>query len=262
MSKNVLLLDCFGIDSSIRVIALTGAGGKTSLMYALAREISSRRQTVVTTTSTKILPPTPNQSPRLLLFQDDPELKELPEYLSRFCHVTVGRTVNSASGKVEGVSDEVIAMCLEKADKVILEADGAAGRPIKAPETWEPVIPHFTDLVIPIVGLDCIGKPASEEWVFRIEKFLTLTKLRKGGAITPESIAKMLSDPNGGLKGAEARALVVPFLNKTDLLGDKAVVDVIVKRAFALTGRIKRVVAGRVKGKVKARSFVVGSGHF
>ena len=72
----------------------------------------------------------------------------------------------------------MIARCLDLADKVIVEADGADGRPIKAPEDWEPVIPTFANLVIPVVGLDCVGKPASEDWVFRIERFLALTGLR------------------------------------------------------------------------------------
>ena len=82
MAKRETLLGHFGINSDIRIIRrLSGAGGKTSLMYALAREILARNETVISTTSAKIAPPTPDQSPKLLLLEDDPDLRELPEQL-------------------------------------------------------------------------------------------------------------------------------------------------------------------------------------
>ncbi|MCF8109113.1 MAG: hypothetical protein K9J81_08985, partial [Desulfohalobiaceae bacterium] len=40
------------------IISLVGAGGKTSLMFQLAREIAARKQRVLTTTTTRIFSPT------------------------------------------------------------------------------------------------------------------------------------------------------------------------------------------------------------
>ncbi|MCD4678214.1 MAG: hypothetical protein K8S18_19810, partial [Desulfobacula sp.] len=45
------------------VISLIGAGGKTSLMFCLAKELENSGKTVLTTTTTKIFMPTPDQSP-------------------------------------------------------------------------------------------------------------------------------------------------------------------------------------------------------
>ena len=45
------------------VVSLVGAGGKTSLMFKLARELSTAGETVLTTTTTKIYTPSPQQSP-------------------------------------------------------------------------------------------------------------------------------------------------------------------------------------------------------
>lgn len=262
MAKEETLLGHFGINSDIRVIALVGAGGKTSLMYALAREILAQNQTVISTTSAKIAPPTPNQSPRLLLLEDDPDLRELPEQLARFGHVTVGRAIIPPYGKLDGIPEPMVGRCLDFADKVIVEADGAAGRPIKAPEDWEPVIPIFANLVIPVVGLDCVGKPASEDWVFRIERFLELTGLSKGERIRPDSIARLLSSDCGALKGVGADARVTPFLNKLDLLVDRAAVRAIITNVRERTDRIQRVVVGKLINKIEFDSFVVGQPHF
>ncbi len=257
MAKRESLLRHFGINSGIRVIALVGAGGKTSLMYALAHEILAQNETVISTTSAKIAPPTQNQSPRLLLLEDDPDLRELPEQLARFRHVTVGRAIVPPHGKVDGIPELTIDRCLDLADKVIVEADGAAGRPIKAPEDWEPVIPIFANLVIPVVGLDCLGKPASEDWVFRIERFLGLTGLRRGEIIGPDSIAKLLSSDRGALKGIGGDATVTPFLNKLDLLVDSAAVGAIIRNVREQTGRIQRMVVGKLINKIELRSFIV-----
>jgi probable selenium-dependent hydroxylase accessory protein YqeC len=262
MAKKETLLGQFGINSEVRVIAIVGAGGKTSLMYALAREFLAQNETVISTTSAKIAPPTPDQSPKLLLFEEDPDLKELPEQLRRFRHVTVGRAIMAPHGKLDGIPENTIARLLDTADKVIVEADGAAGRPIKAPEDWEPVIPSFANLVIPVVGLDCVGKPASEDWVFRLDKFLALTGLRRGDIINPESVAKLLSGDDGALKETGADATVIPFLNKLDLLVDKAAVAAIIRNVTELTDRIQQIVVGKLRDKIELRSFVIGRDPF
>ncbi|MBI5569826.1 MAG: putative selenium-dependent hydroxylase accessory protein YqeC [Desulfomonile tiedjei] len=253
------LRDCFGIDPNIRTIAIVGAGGKTSLMYALAQEIASAREPVITTTTTKILPPTPHQSPCLMLVEDDPVLERLPETLSRYAHVTVGRSIEPLTGKLLGVTEETAERCLSVAGRLIVEADGAAGRPVKAPERWEPVIPRFTDLVIPVVGLDCLGKPASEEWVFRLDRFLEVTGLDRGDPIDPRAIAALLQHPLGGLKGVPEAAVVVPFLNKTDQLRQSSTVEQVLDLLGREAVRIKKVVTGCLRGKLSARTHWVAA---
>ncbi len=251
----------FGINSQTRVIALVGAGGKTSLMYALASEILAQHGTVITTTTTKIFPPALNQSPHVFLLEDDPGLQSLPERLSRLGHVTIGRAIIPPHGKLDGILDTTIAKLMDMADKIIVEADGAAGRSIKAPEDWEPVIPSFANLVIPVVGLDCVGKPALEDRVFRIEKFLALTKLRRGRNISPESVARLLSNNDGALKGIGPNAQVVPFLNKLDLLVDRAALQEIIKGVRKRTNRIQRIVVGKLKNNPEVISFMTLSDY-
>jgi probable selenium-dependent hydroxylase accessory protein YqeC len=247
------LLKCFDIGPHVQTIALVGAGGKTSLLFALAKELLALHEKIVTTTTTKIFTPSPDQSQRLILLSKDPELVTLAEDLSLFGHVTVGNAVNEKNGKLEGLPDQAIAACLKWARRVIIEADGASGRPIKAPEVWEPVIPDFVQLVIPVVGLDCLGKPASDRWIFRLQRFLSVTGLEEGQPIGPESVAKLLNHPAGSLKGVPASARVVPFLNKLDLLPNKTDPESLLRDVFST--RIRRVVVGKLRGGVQVECY-------
>jgi probable selenium-dependent hydroxylase accessory protein YqeC len=230
-------------------------------MYALARSMATGRDTVVTTTTTKILTPKPDESPLLILLTDDPELTSLPASLLEWGHVTVAGSLDPGSGKLQGVSAEIIWRCLDMADRVLIEADGSAGRPIKAPEVWEPVIPDFVDLVIPVVGLDSIGKPATKEWVFRLERFLSVTSLESGEIITPTVVGRLLSEPEGALKNVARNSRVVPFLNKLDLLefyaGEKEAIEAVIA---ALNVRIRRLVVGKLKGAVQVYAVEIERG--
>lgn len=241
----------------MKVIALVGAGGKTSLMYALAREIVAVGSQVITTTSTKIFPPLPDQSPALLLVAHDPFLTSLSKTLEIFRHVTVAHRVDPVSGKALGITQDIIDVCAQAADWVIVEADGAAGHSVKAPESWEPVIPPCTDLVIPVVGLDCLGKPASNQWVFRLERFLEITGMKAGEIITAPTLATLVCHEFGGLKDVPPDASFVPFLNKADQVQKEASIEELVSEFTGRKQRIKRLVVGQLKPQVQARHFFV-----
>ncbi len=256
------LISSFGIHGGECVIALVGAGGKTSLMYALAREMAARHEEVVTTTTTKIFPPRPDQSSCLMLVHEDPTLELLAENLSRWGHVTVGQCLLPV-GKLEGISDTTIGVCMRYADRVLIEADGSAGRPVKAPEAWEPVIPNIADVVIPVVGLDCLGRPATDEWVFRLDRFLEVTGLKEGQAIDAPSIARLLTHSAGALSRVPETARVVPFLNKTDQLADEQELHELVREiSLHASGRISLVVAGKLVGGMAVRAFALTSTGF
>lgn len=249
-SSGSSLLSCLGIASGIRVIALVGAGGKTSLMYSLAREILSLGRTVVTTTTTKIHPPETSESPCLLLVDSHPGIAGLSYDLMRFGHVTVAGSYLAQHKKLQGIGDDVVDVCAREADMVVVEADGASRRPIKAPEEWEPVIPRCADLVVPVVGLDCIGTPATQENVFRLERFADLTGVLEGSTITPAAVGRLLVHPAGALKGVPPDVPVRPFLNKLDQLKDLSAVQTIARIIDEQAkGRIDTIVVGSLFGK-------------
>ena len=139
-----------------RLIALCGAGGKTSLLYALGEAWRDAQQKAVLTTSTHIqsyLPPG-------FIRWDAPDGEDL-DAIWRMGHVPVaGRPF--AQGKLKGPSEEMWEILRSSADRIVVEADGAACHPVKYPAVWEPAIPQYTDRVLVLCGLTALGRPLRE----------------------------------------------------------------------------------------------------
>ncbi len=212
------LKEALGIKPG-EVISLVGGGGKTTLMFALAKELASRGKSVITTTTTKILEPSPSETPLLLLEANEERMvRALSQNVDKYRHITLA-SERLASGKLRGVSPEFVAKLakLNQVSYIIVEADGAARQPLKAPNPTEPVIPYNTSLVIPIVGIDAVGCRLTEENVFRPEIVSQLLGLPLGEVISVEAIAVLVTHPQGLVKGSPASARIVPFINKVDL---------------------------------------------
>src|SRR5208337_1665177 len=103
-----------------------------------------------------------SETPEVLL----PEIKKL---LKLHGHVSAGAGYLKEHDKIRGFAPEMIARLWQSgiADWIIVEADGAAGRPLKAPASHEPVIPSVTRHVVAVAGLRAIGLPLDESHVFR-----------------------------------------------------------------------------------------------
>ena len=138
-----------------RIVALCGAGGKTSLLYALGREWALRREKAALTTSTHIQ----SQMPEGCVLWDKPDEEALLAHWQAGSLPVAGRP---AGRKLQGPSDEMWAILRAHADRILVEADGAACHPVKYPAVWEPVIPQYTDRVIVLAGLSALGQPLRE----------------------------------------------------------------------------------------------------
>ena len=137
------------------LIALCGAGGETSLLYALGREWADRGEKVVLTTSTHIQSQLP---PGCALWDRADEEALLAIWRAGVLPVA-GRP---AGRKLQGPSEEMWALLRAHADRIVVEADGAACHPVKYPAVWEPVIPQYTDRVLVIAGLTALDRPLRE----------------------------------------------------------------------------------------------------
>jgi len=196
------------------VVSFVGAGGKTTAIYKLAGELCQIGHSVITTTTTQIWPPTPDQSPCLIV-EADPQalLTKAETALRQHGHVTIGRKINS-EGKLEGLSADVLRDLYPVADVLLVEADGARGRSVKAPAAHEPVIPPSTTILVPVVAIDAVGKPLDEESAHRPKRISAITDLEIGEPITPQAIIALLTSNAGALKNAPAKARIIPLINK------------------------------------------------
>lgn len=196
------------------VISFVGGGGKTSSMFRLAAELSSAGYRVLTTTTTHISEAQAKMAPSSIEWN---ELEQLGENLDRYRHcLLVGRT--DGKGRVLGASPELIDSLHNRSDLdcILVEADGSRSRPFKAPGDHEPVVPQATTILVPIAGLNAIGRGLDEENAHRSERIAALSNQELGSPITPATLAGILSHPLGGAKQLPAGARLVPLLNKAD----------------------------------------------
>ncbi len=232
------------------VISLVGAGGKTTLMYRLAKELLLSRKRVVTTTTTKILEPRPGETNFLFVDSDEKEIEDFVwKHLDQYRHLTVARE-RLGSGKLGGVSPDLVneLWSLDKIDTIIVEADGAAGRPVKAPREWEPVIPTATTLVVAILGVDGVGTELNEENAFQPERISKITGIPVGEKLTDEAMAILMIHPEGLFKGAPSPSRTVAFFNKVDIPEGVAKAKDIARKIFEKKQlHIERVVLGQLK---------------
>lgn len=200
------------------VIALVGAGGKTSTMFRLAHELAKARLRVVSTTTTKIGTPAPEQSRCFIVAAERGELLDrVRQALLTERHITVARAPYDAD-KFTGLPPEWIAdlQALPEVHAVLVEADGARKLPLKAPRDGEPVIPENTTLVVAVAGMSCIGLPLDENHVCRANQVAALTGQPLGALIRPEDVARVLAATGGGRKDIPAAARAVALLNQAD----------------------------------------------
>ncbi len=226
------------IRKTDRVISITGAGGKTSLMFLLAQAFQQKGIKVISTTTTRILKPTPRQTSGVFLLSDDDFPDTLENCLNHYGHATVARHLLPPGDKLQGLSclelEQILAQ--SSAQRMVIEADGARKLSFKAPGNNEPVVPEITDIFINVVGLDIIGKSLKEANVFRSTLVSSRTCLRIGEKITPLTVAKLAIHPEGLLKGCPKKARSYIFLNKTDIPGGNDKALAVIEAAGRLEG--------------------------
>ncbi len=204
------------------VIAFCGAGGKTSALFQLARDHGQR--CVVTTTTHFGAWHADEADQHVMICQPD-DLALLDDCDGNVILVTGEKT---SDNRLKHPTPDVLAAlheyCLAQQLLLLIEADGARGRAIKAPADHEPVIPDWVDMVIVSCGMTALAEQLNENRVHRPQIFAELTGLKAGEIISVERVARLLAHPMGGLKGLPRQASHVLLLNQADdaLLQGKA----------------------------------------
>lgn len=247
-------------------MAFTGGGGKTSLALSVAKELEREGRPAVVTTTTRIWPPEAGEPP-LVLLEGSADLSRVASALAAGHSVWVGERIDPATGKVVGVDPAMVAHLRSLgAGAVLVEADGSAGRPLKAPADHEPVIPHCADLVVPVAGATALGRPLAPPAVHRPDRVAGAAGLAPGdvaaATVTPTVMAAAL---RACTRGRPPDARVVPVIGQADdpqvdPAGPAAVADLLLDAGLA--GRVVlaaprtaapvRRIFGRVAGLVLA----------
>ena len=199
------------------IAAIVGAGGKTTSMFAMAQALAERGLRVVTTKSTTIHRPSLARSPKLLVSPPDRWRAELPPALETHPVITVV-TAAPTQRRYDGIPPDLAPdlLCASGADVLIVEADGARRRLLKAPAAHEPAMPAGATLVIPVACLAAVGRPLAERHVHRPQLAAEILGVDLGARLTIDHVLKLLLDARAGRKAAPPTARCWPALTATD----------------------------------------------
>jgi len=153
-------------------IALVGAGGKTTLLRALHAEGRRRGWHVIAGTTTKVG-------------------REQVADIAEFVH-------GGAEGdKLTGVPPD--SPRLLGADLVVVEADGARSKVVKAPDVHEPVLPAGVTHVVAVIGADALDR-VIEDIAHRPMLVAAACGCRPYERLTVERAANLLTSERGARK--------------------------------------------------------------
>jgi molybdenum cofactor cytidylyltransferase len=224
------------------LVAVAGAGGKTTLVYRLAAEAhASGRRVVVTTTTHMGRPREADVGP--VLFDDGRDAPVAEALAAAGRVVLLG--VTSREDKIAGVTAERAEALTALADLVLVEADGARRRSFKVPADHEPVIPAATGLVVVVAGLDALGVPLDGDHVHRLEQVAAAAGQPPGTPISEDTVVRALAWPGGYLRRVPPAARAAVFFNKAE---DAGAVAAAARMAARLLPAYERVVAGSARG--------------
>ena len=192
-------------------LALVGAGGKTRTLFTLARQMAPAL--VVTTTHLAVGEEAradahwvwpPDISPAAAR----QALQHLP---AAGVHLITGP---ARAGRWTATPALAVVHDWARARgwPVLVEADGAAQRDLKAPAAHEPAWPPRVDGVLVLAHAGALGQPLDAARVHRAARFARLAEIPLGARLTVEAVARVLRHPQGPLRskppGAWARALL------------------------------------------------------
>jgi probable selenium-dependent hydroxylase accessory protein YqeC len=246
-----VILDAFGLRAR-RCVHLIGGGGKTTLMFAAAQALAAEGRSVLTTTTTRILHREAAQSECVVVGSDAAFLVErLRVAFASHRHVTAVAPGPGGGRKVGGLPVAVLDALVDAriADHVLVEADGAAGRPLKAHAKHEPVVSARADLVIAVIGVDCLGAPMDDAHVHRAALLRERLGRPAGALVTAEDVAAIVLRRDGYLARVARDAEVIVFVNQAatpEALAEARRLGDAVRRADS-EHRVARIVVGDVR---------------
>ncbi|RQH00013.1 selenium cofactor biosynthesis protein YqeC [Natrarchaeobius oligotrophus] len=235
------VLEALAAESGL--VAVVGAGGKKTTLYALAERAASEGRRPVVTATVRI----PIFDPHVgkVTVTDDPAaaLEEtntwpagvVPERESEDRYVGYDPDVVDDLAAANGV-----------ADPILVKADGARTRELKAPDDHEPQLPGRVDTVIPLASVRVVGTPLESGRVHRPDQVTAITGREIGETVRPTDVARVLASDRGGLADVPDGATVVPLLNKVDEPDDRTIGREIATEVLERAPRVPRVVLARM----------------
>lgn len=189
------------------VIAIVGAGGKTTTALRLIEELKERGLTPILTTTTHMMcPDTPD-------FIGEEDLEQVKTALGTYGSAWIG--IPGARKRIGAVSEQFFSKLCGLEVPIIVEADGARMNPFKIPAEWEPVIPKQTTIVIGVMGLSALGCPIKNV-CYRPEDVAKFLGKGTEQCLEPEDYVKVGISGHGLKKDVSSKMCYHIILSKTE----------------------------------------------
>ena len=230
-----------GLDLNKKeVISFVGGGGKTTSLKSLAKELMDCGLKVLITTSTMIFEPMKGEGAHFFL--GDIPLDFQPKKHS----ITIlgeglrnEKLIGSSIEKIDEINNRRLF------DYILIEADGAKRKPIKAPEAHEPVIASSTTITIGVMGIDAIGYEINEDIAHRPERLKEILNVEENHIIDSNDMVNLALHPQGIFKSSKGKKIL--FINKIKGEGNISIGKEVRDR---LNGSDIQVIIGDVMNKV------------
>lgn len=212
-------------------LALVGAGGKTTAMAQLARQLPPP---VLVTTSTHIGAWQTGFADRHFTITDPNQIPPLAGEVERVCLFTGPAVGGERLAGLDAVCLNALHdLAARLGAAVIVEADGSRQRPLKAPAAHEPAVPAWAEHVVVAAGLSGLGQTlaADNEAVHRPELFARLAGIELGAEVGPDELVRVLLHRQGGLQHIPPGARRSVLLNQARGAGR-------LEAALAMAGRL------------------------
>lgn len=193
------------LDSPGETLAVVGAGGKKTTLYALAARLDR-----AVLTSTVRIPPFADRVADLRVTDDPVAALDGADW-------PLGLVAADEGGRLRGYDPAAVDdLAAAHNGPVLVKADGARTRRLKAPNDQEPQLPRTVDTVVPIASARVVGESLDEAHVHRPDRVAAVTGLEPGAAIGAQDVATVLASDDGGLKDVPAGARTLPMVNMAD----------------------------------------------
>ena len=202
--------------------AVVGSGGKTSLMYKLAEELSVYSKVIICTT-THIF------EPEHIITLIEPTEEGIKAAFKNNNCICIGN--KNKNGKLIACDME-FSKLVKYADYIIAEADGSKGLPLKAHAEYEPFIPKESVQTITVLGIKGIGKPI-KDICHRPQLYADILKTDVNTVVTAEMAAKVINYENIG-----DLVIINQVENEKDIINAQIIAENIHKPVYA--GEIRK----------------------
>jgi len=214
--------ECFNIQKG-DCISIVGAGGKTSLMFALADELTN----AIITTSTKIFDPETTN----VYIDENPPGKGV---------FVIGKEI--VRGKIIGYKEKHLKSIISGYDQTLIEADGSKRMSLKGWKENEPNIYSISNKTIGVLDIQVVGRNTVDT-VFRVDEYAKFTRMQK--EINLKNLVDLILDKNGLFRKSSYKIL---YINKVED-------EISEKNAFSLIDCLKedprfdldKIIIGSVK---------------